>query len=75
MKSVYSLLQSIVQTIVISDFSLQTTSYLALMYDVIIIGAGFAGLTAARTILKTASNARVLVLEVGSSAQGISQGD
>lgn len=35
------------------------------MYDVIVIGAGFAGLTAARTILKTASNARVLVLEVG----------
>lgn len=40
------------------------------MYDVVIIGAGFAGLTAARTILKTASTARVLVLEV-SSRRGI----
>ncbi|KAJ9095044.1 hypothetical protein QFC19_007724 [Naganishia cerealis] len=33
------------------------------MYDVTIIGAGFAGLTAARTILKTAAKARVVVLE------------
>lgn len=42
------------------------------MYDVIVIGAGFAGLTAARTILKTASNARVLVLEVGLPRQPVS---
>lgn len=45
------------------------------MYDVIIIGAGFAGLTAARTILKTASTARVLVLEVGTSVRSISRRD